>query len=153
MTFLVASYHTCPLFLGRETPCIYPLWLYMLISQLLNFVDFVMKTVTCGAGTMCSSDICGPGQHPSIASSSLFGHGCHSAGSVAMPTWVQSWCNNRIKHGSHCPALLDDNLGGYCLDFCCGFVSVFRTCKCNCCKCLKGAGGTCNGGCSSFRCS
>merc|ERR1719153_80761 len=114
----------------------------------------VMKEMTCGAGKMCSKDLCGPGKHPSIpGGGGVVSPGCkrvrvpRAGGATAM---MKSWCNDRINHGSDCPALYG-NFHKYCLDFCCNF--VFSKCKCNCCKCLEGAGGTCIGKyCTSFSC-
>merc|ERR1711942_303808 len=114
--------------------------------------DLAMNTITCGAGKICSSDMCGPGQHPYILPSRPLNKpddgSCKSV-RVTRIGGLTSWCNNRINHGSDCPALYGD-FYGFCLDFCCDF--VFSTCECNCCECLDGAGGTCTVDCTSIAC-
>merc|ERR1711970_945582 len=111
-----------------------------------------MKKMTCGAGKKCSKELCGPGEHPSIppgGGEHLKPGGCKSV-RVARMGGLVSWCKNTINHGYNCPALYG-HFYGFCLDFCCDF--VFSTCKCNCCECLQGAGGTCIGeSCTSVSC-
>merc|ERR1711942_187893 len=109
--------------------------------------DLGMKT--CGAGAKCSNDICGPGHYPYIPPTPPARPGSCKSLRVARMGGLTLWCNNRINHGSDCPALYDD-FYGYCLDFCCDF--VFSTCECNCCQCLDGAGGTCTVDCTSITC-
>merc|ERR1711970_826059 len=141
------------------------------VSCIRDKDGLVPKKMTCGAGKMCSKDLCGPAEHPSIARPPVTlrppgvrppGGGERDCDSVNVPNagplaaMIQYWCNNLISDGLNCPALYGHfylwNIDtGYCLDFCCNF--VFSTCKCNCCKCLRGAGGTCIGkDCTSFSC-
>merc|ERR1711970_1082099 len=75
------------------------------VSCIRDKDGLVKKEMTCGAGKMCSKDVCGPGEHPTIARPS--GGGCkrvrvpRAGGATAM---MQSWCNNLIGDGN-CPAL------------------------------------------------
>merc|ERR1711872_772922 len=131
----------------------------------------VISTVTCGDGkTMCSNDMCGPGATPVISNNNYCfrsnspvisnvnkrfrrnSPGCGSFSPMCVP-FLDDFCYIFVTiYGSDCSALYDQ-VFGISLDFCCQCNSVFKTCKCNCCKCLNGAGGTCGqSNCDRFNC-
>merc|ERR1719450_625893 len=132
----------------------------------------VIRTVTCGKGkTICSNDMCGAGATPVISNNNNCfrsnspvisnankrfrrnSPGCGSSNPPMCIPFLDDFCYIFVTiYGSDCSALYDQ-VFGISLDFCCQCNSVFKTCKCNCCKCLNGAGGTCGqSNCDRFNC-
>merc|ERR1712126_409055 len=111
-----------------------------------------LSPITCGSGYKCDKNSCGSGavSVPAYISKLLpgntVGSQCESLNFPCFPIF-ESYCKKyATNYGSKCSGVYDQiNFIGrtICLDFCCLCPSVFRSCKCNCCKCLKNRGGTC----------
>jgi len=119
------------------------------------------RATTCGAGKSCKN-ICGSIGAPAKVINQAF-RGVDYCASYSQPvpgiiisipcfSWVNSFCNlpQVVDNGNNCPALYE-SIGPFSLDFCCFCNSVFRSCKCDCCKCRQ-VGGACNGSCGGYTC-
>merc|ERR1712142_390783 len=132
-----------------------------------------LSPITCGSGYKCDTTSCGIGAKPVPATitqrnhlpggfirpydcdgickrETNWGSQCKSVTNVpcSANSWLESFCDKYVTiKGSDCTGVYNqiNFYGGIsiCLDFCCYCPSVFRSCKCNCCKCLDNTGGTC----------